>query len=60
MMKTMKKTIKKDLNSPMEGASNKEVYLPNNAKLKMSLQTKLPFENLTNTAREADILPGLK
>ena len=52
--------ISKDLNLPTEDASNKEVYLPNNAKLRMSRQTKLPFETLTNTAREVDVLPGLK
>jgi hypothetical protein len=35
--------ISKYLNLPTEGASNKEVYLPNNAKLKTSGRTKLPF-----------------
>ena len=50
----------KDLHLPMEGASNKIVYLPNNAKLRTSRRTKLPFETLTNAAREADVLPGLK
>ena len=49
-----------DLNLPTEGASNKEVYLPNNAKLRMSQQTKLPFDTLTNVVREVDVLPGLK
>ncbi len=52
--------MSKELNLPTEGASNKEVYLPNNAKLKMSRRTKLPFKTLTNAAREADVLPGLK
>jgi len=46
-----------DLHLPMEGASNKEVYLPNNAKLRTSRRTKLPFDNLTNVAWEADVLP---
>jgi len=50
----------KDLNLPTERVSNKEVYLPNNAKLRTSQQTKLPFDTLTNAAREADVLPGLK
>ena len=49
-----------DLHLPTEGASNKEVYLPSNAKLRTSRQTKLPFDNLTNAAREADVLPRLK
>ena len=49
-----------DLNLPTDGASNKEVFLPNNAKLRTSRRTKLPFDTLTNAAREADILPGLK
>jgi hypothetical protein len=30
------------------------------AKLRTSGQTKLPFDTLTNAAREADVLPGLK
>jgi len=52
--------ITEELNLPMEGASNKEVFLPNNAKLRTSSRTKLPFDTLTNAAREADVLPGLK
>ena len=52
--------MSEDLNLPKEGPSNKVVYLPNNAKLKTSQRTKLPFEDLTQAAREADILPGLK
>ena len=52
--------MSKDLNLPTEGAFNKEVYLPNIAKLRTSRLTKLPFETLTNAAREAGILPGLK
>ncbi len=51
--------MSKDLNLPTEGTSNKEVYLPNNAKLITSRRTKLPFDNLTSAAREADVLPGL-
>ena len=52
--------MSEDLNLPTEGSSNKEVYLPNNAKLRTSRRTKLPFETLTNAARDADVLPGLK
>jgi hypothetical protein len=52
--------MSEDLHLPTEGTSNKEVYLPNNDKLTTSKRTKLPFDNLTNAAREADVLPGLK
>jgi hypothetical protein len=52
--------MSEDLHLPTEGTSNKEVHLPNNAKLRTSRRTKLPFDNLTNAAREADVLPGLK
>ena len=52
--------MREDLDLPTEGTSNKEVYLPNNAKLRTSRRTKLPFDNLTSAAREADVLPGLK
>jgi hypothetical protein len=49
-----------DLNLPTKGVSNKEVFLPNNARLRTSQRTQLPFDTLTTAAREADILPGLK
>ena len=49
--------MSEELDLPTEGTSNKEVYLPNNAKLKTSRRTKLPFKTLTNAAREADVLP---
>ena len=49
-----------DLNLLTEGASKKEVFLPNNAKLRTSRRTQLPFDTLTTAASEADILPGLK
>ncbi len=52
--------MSKELDLPTEAASNKDVYLPNNAKLKTPRQTKLPFKTLNNAAREADVLPGLK
>ncbi len=52
--------MSEDLHLPTEGSSNKEVYLPNNAKLTTSKRTKLPFNKLTNAAREADVLLGLK
>ena len=49
-----------ELGLPKDGVSNKEVFLPNNSKLKTSHKTKLPFEQLSDAAREAHILPGLK
>ena len=52
--------MSKESNLPMEGTSNKEVYLPDNTKLRTSNKTKLPFKQLTDKAREADVLPGLK
>ncbi len=45
---------------PKDGASNKEVFLPDNLKLKTSHKTKLPFKRLSDAVREAHILPGLK
>jgi hypothetical protein len=48
------------MNLPKKGKSNKEVFLPDNIKLQASYKTELPFEQLSNKAREADILPGLK
>ena len=38
----------------------KEVFLPDDTKLKATYKTELPFEQLSSQAREADILPGLK
>ena len=52
--------MSEDLDLQTEGTSNKEAYLPNYAKLRTSRRTKLPFDNLTNVAWEADVLPGLK
>ncbi len=50
----------KELDLPKDGVSNKEVFLPDNSKLKTSYKTKLPFEQLSDAAREAHILPGFK
>jgi hypothetical protein len=52
--------MSKDLNLPTEGASYKTVFLPDNRQLQMSNRTKLPFDKLSDIAREADILLGLK
>jgi hypothetical protein len=49
-----------DLDLPTKGVSNKEVFLPNDTRLRTSRRTQLPFDTLTTAAREADILPGLK
>jgi hypothetical protein len=45
---------------PKLGPSNKRIYLPDNTTLKASEKKMLPFSQLLNNAREADILPGLK
>jgi hypothetical protein len=52
--------VTEEMNLPKKGKSNKEVFLPDNTKLQVSYKTKLPFEQLSKKAREADILPGLK
>jgi hypothetical protein len=52
--------VPEEMSLPKKGKSDKEVYLPDNTKLQASYKTELPFEQLTNKAREADILPGLK
>jgi hypothetical protein len=49
-----------EMNLPKKGKFNKEVFLPDETTLQASDKTKLPFEQLTSKAREADILPGLK
>ena len=52
--------VPEEMNLPMKGKSNKEVFLPDNTKLQASFTTELPFEQLRQKVREADILPGLK
>ena len=47
----------KELDLPKDGVSN---MLPDNSKLRRLHKTKLPFEQLSDAAREACILPGLK
>jgi hypothetical protein len=42
------------------GPSKKLIYLPNNTTLQASERTMLPFTQLLDKAREADILPCLK
>ena len=52
--------ISEEMNLPKGNKSNKEVFLPDNTTLRTSTKTKLPFTQLSDGAREADILPGLK
>ena len=47
-------------NLPEIGPSQKIVGLPNGAKIQASHMARLPFNTLTNTAREAHVLPALK
>ena len=46
-------------NLPALGPSNKIVGLPNGAKIEATHTARLPFNALTNTAREAHVLPAL-
>ena len=52
--------ISDDINSPNMGQSNEKVYLPDGSTLTTKHKTLLPFNQLTTTAREASVLPGLK
>ncbi len=49
-----------ELNLPNTGPSNIEVYLPDDTTLMTANKTLLPFEQLSRTAREAEVLSGLK
>jgi hypothetical protein len=49
-----------ELNLPNTGPSNIEVYLPYDTKLMTGNKTLLPFKQLSRTARESEVLPGLK
>ena len=52
--------VPEELDLPKKGKSDKEVFLPDNSSLRASCKTELPLEQLSNKAREADVLPGLK
>ncbi len=52
--------MSEELHLPVEGASNKTVFLPDNSQLRTSTQTKLPLKQGSEAAREADNLLGLK
>jgi hypothetical protein len=47
-----------DMNLPKKGILDKEVYLPDNTKLKATYTAKLPLEQLSAKAREADFPSG--
>jgi hypothetical protein len=48
------------IDSPNMGQSNEKVFLPDGSTLTTKHKTLLPFNQLTTTAREASVLPGLK
>jgi hypothetical protein len=52
--------VPEETDLPKKGKSDKEVFLPNNSSLQTTYQTELPFDQLSDKAREANILPGLK
>ncbi len=52
--------VPEEIDLPKKGKLDKEVFLPDNSSLQASYKTELPFEQLSNKARETDILPGLK
>ena len=47
------------LNLPATGPSDLTVYLPDDTTLRATSETQLPFEQLSDEARQANILPGL-
>ena len=47
------------LNLPATGPSDLTVYLPDDSTLRATSATQLPFEQLSDEARRANILPGL-
>jgi hypothetical protein len=52
--------VLENMNLLKKGKSNKEVYLPEDTKLQATYRTELPFKQLSDKVREADILPGIK
>jgi hypothetical protein len=52
--------VSETMNLLKKGKLNKEVYLPDDTKLQATYRTELPFKQLSDKAREADILPGIK
>ncbi len=51
--------VPENMNLPRGGQSTKEVYLPDDTKLQATYRTQLPIKQLSDKAKEADILPGL-
>ena len=51
--------VTEGLNLPITGGSKITVYLPDDSTLKATGSAQLPFEQLSDDAREANILPGL-
>ncbi len=56
---TTSRFVPDNMNLPKGNLSTKEVYLPDDTKLRATYQTKLPLKQLSDKAREVDILPGL-
>jgi hypothetical protein len=52
--------VRPDKNLPVTGVSNKVVALANRSKINATHTTDLPFNALTNDARKAHVLPGLR
>jgi TfoX/Sxy family transcriptional regulator of competence genes len=51
--------VTEGLNLPATGPSDLTVYLPDDSTLRATSATQLPFEQLSDEARRANILPGL-
>ena len=52
--------VPENMNLPKKGKLNKEVYLPDDTKLQATYRTELPFKQLSDKARDANILPANK
>ena len=52
--------VPEEMDLPRIEKSTKEVFLPDDTKLKATYRTELPLHQLNERARTADILPGLK
>ena len=52
--------VRPEENLPITGESRKVVYLPNGTSINATHTTMLPFKELSQQARKADVLPGLQ
>ncbi len=52
--------VRPEENLPITGLSSKVVNLPDGSVIQATHITMLPFESLSDEARKADILPGLR